>query len=232
MNDARRFGNTIKRLPIVFCLDVSPSMGWDIDNRDIIPMELLNNSVNTFIREINSDGRTRSSAEVSYVTFSTDIEVDSPFIPARNLDNIHLRPVSEGGTNMAQAVLRSYQKLEERVNEYVRSGIRFNVPFFVLVTDGNPDDNDDGDNGIVDAHSDKAGLRKEHERGCPDRDGQPHGRKSQGKRKRHQFRQGHRGGGEHQHHQQQEQGHPWTCLCYGRYSGCGGDYAPCYGQAR
>lgn len=144
MNDARRFGNTIKRLPIVFCLDVSPSMGWDIDNRDIIPMELLNNSVNTFIREINSDGRTRSSAEVSYVTFSTDIEVDSPFIPARNLDNIHLRPVSEGGTNMAQAVLRSYQKLEERVNEYVRSGIRFNVPFFVLVTDGNPDDNDDG----------------------------------------------------------------------------------------
>ena len=133
MNDARRFGNTIKRLPIVFCLDVSPSMGWDIDNRDIIPMELLNNSVNTFIREMNSDGRTRSSAEVSYVTFSTDIEVDSPFIPARNLDNIHLRPVSEGGTNMAQAVLRSYQKLEERVNEYVRSGIRFNVPFFVLV---------------------------------------------------------------------------------------------------
>lgn len=142
MNDGRRFGNTIKRLPIVFCLDVSPSMAWDVDNRDIIPMELLNNSVNTFIREINSDGRTRSSAEVAYVTFSTNIEVDSPFIPARNLDNIHLRPVREGGTNMAQAILRSYEKLEQRVSEYVKNGIRYNVPFFVLVTDGNPDDND------------------------------------------------------------------------------------------
>ena len=90
MSQTARFGNTSKRLPIVFCLDVSPSMNWDVDNSDIIPIELLNDSVNTFIREINSDGRTKSSAEVAYVTFSTNIEVDSQFMPARNLDNIHL----------------------------------------------------------------------------------------------------------------------------------------------
>ena len=71
MSQTGRFGNTSKRLPIVFCLDVSPSMNWDVDNSDIIPIELLNDSVNTFIREINSDGRTKSSAEVAYVTFST-----------------------------------------------------------------------------------------------------------------------------------------------------------------
>ena len=86
MSQTGRFGNTSKRLPIVFCLDVSPSMNWDVDNSDIIPIELLNDSVNTFIREINSDGRTKSSAEVAYVTFSTNIEVDSQFMPARNLD--------------------------------------------------------------------------------------------------------------------------------------------------
>ena len=106
-----------------------------------IPIELLNDSVNTFIREINSDGRTKSSAEVAYVTFSTNIEVDSQFMPARNLDNIHLKTVREGGTNMAQAVLRAYEKLEQRVAMYEQMGLRYNVPFFVLVTDGNPDDN-------------------------------------------------------------------------------------------
>ena len=118
MSQTARFGNTSKRLPIVFCLDVSPSMNWDVDNSDIIPIELLNDSVNTFIREINSDGRTKSSAEVAYVTFSTNIEVDSQFMPARNLDNIHLKTVREGGTNMAQAVLRAYEKLEQRVAMY------------------------------------------------------------------------------------------------------------------
>ena len=118
-------------------------MNWDVDNSDIIPIELLNDSVNTFIREINSDGRTKSSAEVAYVTFSTNIEVDSQFMPARNLDNIHLKTVREGGTNMAQAVLRAYEKLEQRVAMYEQMGLRYNVPFFVLVTDGNPDDNDD-----------------------------------------------------------------------------------------
>lgn len=142
MNETRKFGSTIKRLPIVFCLDVSPSMNWDIDNRDISPMELLNQSVNTFISEINTDGRTRSAAEVAYVSFSTNIEVDSPFMPARNLDDIHLKTVAKGGTNMAQAVLRSYEKLDQRVKEYAQNGIRHNAPFFVLVTDGNPDDND------------------------------------------------------------------------------------------
>ena len=100
---------------------------------------------NTFIREINSDGRTKSSAEVAYVTFSTNIEVDSQFMPARNLDNIHLKTVREGGTNMAQAVLRAYEKLEQRVAMYEQMGLRYNVPFFVLVTDGNPDDNDDNE---------------------------------------------------------------------------------------
>ena len=79
------------------------------------------------------------------MTFSTNIEVDSQFMPARNLDNIHLKTVREGGTNMAQAVLRAYEKLEQRVAMYEQMGLRYNVPFFVLVTDGNPDDNDDNE---------------------------------------------------------------------------------------
>ena len=46
---------------------------------------------------------------------------------------------------MAQAVLRAYEKLEQRVAMYEQMGLRYNVPFFVLVTDGNPDDNDDNE---------------------------------------------------------------------------------------
>ena len=133
--------NTAKRLPIVFCLDVSPSMGWKEGNNSS-SMELLNAAVSNFIKELKQNRKTRSAAEIAFVTFSTNIEMDTEFESINTLKAPLFAPVDHGGTQMAQAVLRSIEKIEQRKNQLVNSEIPYYAPFMVLVTDGNPDKND------------------------------------------------------------------------------------------
>ncbi len=134
--------NSAKRLPIVFCLDVSPSMGWKEGNNSS-SMELLNAAVSNFINELKQDVKTRSAAEVSFVTFSTNIEEDTEFESINFVQTPVFKPVARGGTQMAQAVLRSIDKIEQRRRQLENSEIGYYAPFLVLVTDGNPDNNDD-----------------------------------------------------------------------------------------
>lgn len=134
--------NTSKRLPIVFCLDVSPSMGWTVDGNSS-SMELLNAAVSNFIRELKQDTKARSAAEISFVTFSTNIEMDTAFESINSLKTPVFAPVKHGGTQMANAVLRSIEKIEQRRSQLENSEIGYYAPFLVLVTDGNPDNNDD-----------------------------------------------------------------------------------------
>lgn len=134
--------NTSKRLPIVFCLDVSPSMGWKEGNNSS-SIELLNVAVSSFIKELKQHTRARSAAEVAFVTFSTNIEMDTEFKSIISLKTPVFAPVDRGGTQMAQAVLRSIEKIEQRRKQLENSEIGYYAPFLVLVTDGNPDKNDD-----------------------------------------------------------------------------------------
>ena len=133
---------TTKRLPIVFCLDVSPSMGYTNGNNSS-SMELLNAAVTNFVSEIKKDPKAKTSAEVAFVTFSTNIDMDTAFTPVNQLTVPEFKPVEKGGTNMAQAVLRSIEKIEGERNRLENAEIGYFAPFLVLVTDGNPDKNDD-----------------------------------------------------------------------------------------
>lgn len=142
-NDDRRPNtNTSKRLPIVFCLDVSPSMGWK-EGLNSSSIELLNVAVNNFIKELQKDAKACTSAEVAFVTFSTNIEMDTEFESIGTLKTPTFSPVSHGGTQMARAVLRSIDKIEQRKKQLEKFEIPYYAPFLVLVTDGNPDKNDD-----------------------------------------------------------------------------------------
>lgn len=141
MYDRRPTTNTSKRLPIVFCLDVSPSMGWKVGNNSP-SIDLLNAAVRNFVTEIQQDTKARTSAEIAFVTFSTNIEMDTEFASVSTLQTPVFRPVAEGGTQMAQAVLRSIQKIENRRRQLEDMEIPYYAPFLVLVTDGNPDEND------------------------------------------------------------------------------------------
>ena len=134
--------NTSKRLPIVFCLDVSPSMGWK-EGKNSSSIELLNAAVSNFIEELKHDVKARSSAEVAFVTFSTNIEMETEFESINKIKIPVFSAVEKGGTQLSKAVIRSIDKIEERRNQLDNSEISYYAPFMVLVTDGNPDRNDD-----------------------------------------------------------------------------------------
>lgn len=131
----------MKRLPIVFCLDVSPSMGLEWEG--ISSIQLLNEAVEKFIKELREDIKTKAAAEIAFVTFSTNIEIDTPFESVVSISTPKFKTVDYGGTRMAQAVLRSVEKIEAKKKEYIDKSLDFYAPFLVLVTDGNPDENDD-----------------------------------------------------------------------------------------
>ena len=134
--------NTSKRLPIVFCLDVSPSMRWKSGSNSS-SIELLNLALDNFITEIQRDPKASTAAEVAFVTFSTNIEMDTDFQSISTIRKSNITTVERGATMMSKAVLRSIEKIEERRRELENSEIGYYAPFLVLVTDGDPDKNDD-----------------------------------------------------------------------------------------
>lgn len=133
--------SSAKRLPIVFCLDVSPSMGWK-QSGSKSSIELLNEAVSGFIKELKDDPKARAAAEIAFVTFSTKIEMDTEFESVSSISIPTFSPI-KGGTQMATAVLRSIEKIEDRRKQLENNEISYYAPFLVLVTDGNPDNNDD-----------------------------------------------------------------------------------------
>ncbi|MDO4615222.1 MAG: VWA domain-containing protein [Lachnospiraceae bacterium] len=134
--------NTSKRLPIVFCLDVSPSMGWNTGFGSSSSMDLLNTAVRNFIEEIKADPKARACAEVSFVTFSSDVEMSTNFESVSTMKVPRFQAVREGGTQMALAVMRAINKIEARREQLEDLEIPYYAPFLVIVTDGNPDQND------------------------------------------------------------------------------------------
>ncbi len=134
--------NSSRRLPIVFCLDVSPSMNWEVFGSDTA-MELMNEAVKRFISDLNEDAKIRTCAEIAFVTYSSGIELDTEFYPVKNLEVPRFKAVKEGGTQTSMAVLRSIEKIEEHRRDLENMDIAYYAPFLVLITDGNPDENDD-----------------------------------------------------------------------------------------
>lgn len=132
--------NTSKRLPIVLCLDISPSMSM---NKRI---ENLNGAIRLFYDELRKDPKVLNSVEVAVVTFSTNIEENSDFESLDFLANKTFYVVREGGTNLSTAVLLSIKKIEDRLVELDNSDIDNYLPFLVLVTDGDPDKTDSQSN--------------------------------------------------------------------------------------
>lgn len=132
------YSSTTSRLPIVLCLDVSPSMGGY--NR----IENLNAAINLLYKQLNENDKTRVAAEIAIVTFSTDIEMNTDFEALDCLKDIKFAPVFKGGTNLSKAVILSVKKIEERIAYLSETNDPY-LPFLVLVTDGNPDHNDDPD---------------------------------------------------------------------------------------
>lgn len=142
MEDKVDFTNSAKRLPIVFCLDISPSML----NGKPARITLLNTAVKNFISELKSHAKASVSAEISFVTFSTEVDTPTPFECVGSLSVREFSAVHHGGTNMGAALLTSIEIIQQHRENLMDAEIPYYAPFLVLVTDGNPDDNDDSQN--------------------------------------------------------------------------------------
>lgn len=146
----RLFSNTGKRLLITFCLDVSPSMGKEIGQKRSA-IAILNETVDGIVSELAKDKKLQSMVELMFVTFSSDIlSVNRTSLNRYTHQTFREEPV--GGSNIPQAVLGTFQKIDERVHDYQRAGMRYHSPIFVLISDGNPDyeESDDQERSAMD----------------------------------------------------------------------------------
>lgn len=136
--------NTSRRLPIVFCVDVSPSMNTKATDVSYSRMDLANRVINVIVDELRKNNKAWSAAEIAVVTFTEKIiRNDMEFQPISSFSVPTFSTVSPGGTNLANAIMTSIEKLENIKSGYISHSIRFYLPFLILITDGNTDQNED-----------------------------------------------------------------------------------------
>lgn len=127
--------NPTARVPVCLCLDVSGSMHGR-------PINELNEGVRMFYNAIQEDEIALYAAEICIVTFGGNgAQCISNF---SNLSPYQEAPVLEAGgmTPMGEAVNLGLDLLEKRKNEYKSKGVDYYQPWLVLMTDGEPN----GDN--------------------------------------------------------------------------------------
>ncbi|MCS7072920.1 MAG: VWA domain-containing protein [Bacteroidia bacterium] len=126
--------NAEQKCLCVLCLDVSGSMDGE-------PIQELNKGVEEFFRAVKEDPVARKRLEVCIITFNNKIVcVQEP-----DLVDYMPTPVLEAGgsTRLVDGVRAAIRKVDERKNYDQTHGINYYRPFIILMTDGEPDDDQD-----------------------------------------------------------------------------------------
>ncbi len=155
-----RVANNAKRLPIVFGIDISDSMGLVVDNfEDIRPTgrnvfrdqkiytevtggttlsDKLRQGFDTFCQALCEDDCASDSCEAAIITFHDTATLCAPFCSA---ESIQLPPIHpSGNTNLSPAIDLAVDLLEERKAYYKENRISYYQPWLILFTDGLPTD--------------------------------------------------------------------------------------------
>lgn len=152
--------NTTTRVPVVFCIDTSFSMGTIIDNtgvRDtgrtvtedgetysiveggVSLIDAVTNGVNKFYETIRKNEFAESSCEVAIVTFNNTVQVVEEFSTVSEKKEFQ-RPKHTGETMMGAGIAKALQIAQERKKAYKDAHVDYRQPWLVLFTDGNPTD--------------------------------------------------------------------------------------------
>lgn len=115
-------------------LDTSGSMGGE-------PIKELNKGLKEFYAAIEEDLIAASRLEVSIITFGSHIRVMQEPSLIENFDMPTLEV--SGTTRLVDAVLEAMRKIEERKQWYKETGQPYYRPIVVLITDGEPNQNQD-----------------------------------------------------------------------------------------
>lgn len=157
------FVKSTKRLPIVVCLDVSPSMF----NYDRYMAQSL--ALREFLKRIAQVKKAWDVVEIAFMTFADDIILKTDFmalqelhfpqeVATQNVEVVHetssgvrehtmvvpyFEPLRrEACTELPRAVGAALRLLRERMESLKKSRYSYYTPFLVVVTDGNPDSRD------------------------------------------------------------------------------------------
>lgn len=122
--------NPTARVPVCLCLDTSGSMYG-------APINELNEGVKLFFDSIREDETALYAAEVSIVTFGSEVTCIEDFANVQRQTNIP-KLQANGGTPMGEAVNLALDLLEKRKTEYRDKGVDYYQPWLVLMTDGQP----------------------------------------------------------------------------------------------
>lgn len=115
-------------------LDTSGSMSGQ-------PIRELNRGLQDFYAAIEEDLIAANRLEVSIITFGSNIKtIQEPAL----IDNFDMPMLNIGGTTrLVDAVRQSIRKTEERKQWYKETGQPYYRPIMVLITDGEPDSDQD-----------------------------------------------------------------------------------------
>jgi len=148
----------------VLVLDVSGSMREIVDESDIqytgetvymdgkkynlvtggvMKLDLLNQGLQDFYKEIVSDETTSQRLELSIITFNDYVKVvQEPALP----ENVTIPMLeADGDTALADAVNEAIDKVEARKKWYKETGQPYYRPWIILMTDGVPNKGQDID---------------------------------------------------------------------------------------
>lgn len=118
----------------VLVLDVSGSMRGT-------PIDELNKGLKDFYEEISSDVTTSQRLEISIITFSDNVTtLQDPAL----VENITMPTLSAwGATAMVNAVNQAIDMVDARKKWYKETNQNYYRPWIILMTDGEPDEDQD-----------------------------------------------------------------------------------------
>lgn len=116
---------------------------YNIVTGGISKMDLLNEGLREFYKEICADETTSQRLELSIITFNDYVQVvQEPALP----ENVIIPELhGEGDTALADAVNEAIDKVEARKNWYKQTGQPYYRPWIILMTDGEPNAGQDID---------------------------------------------------------------------------------------
>lgn len=132
-DDIEFASNPDDRCAVSIIIDESGSMGQERPGQGI-PIQELNNSLDLLVSSLRSDSLARRRCEISFCTYSTEVNSLTDFATVDNLilPTLH----ADGLTSSGKAINATLDKIEERKQTYRSQGINFYRSIVLFLTDG------------------------------------------------------------------------------------------------
>ena len=120
-----------QHVPVVLLVDTSASMSGE-------PIRELNQGLMAFQKALQSDLLLLNRADVSIISFDTEVHVRMGFRPAEQYEAPTLKPGAL--TSMNQGIIKALDEIEDRKRLYKQQGVKYYRPWLFVLTDGLPTD--------------------------------------------------------------------------------------------